>query len=215
MAGIFTRVEANAYRSLKILKVDLGPYQVLVGPNASGKSNFLDVIGFLSDLLNARVEQAVNNRSDNFHDLVWGRDESCFSLAVEAKIPEPYRSPSRSDEYGTIRYEVRIKINTISDEVLLDREKVTLNGPRLDEVLVLEGQNGYVKYFAEQGDYVSDFALGPTMSGFSTLPTNAEFPASRWLRDILLSGVQTVVLSNERLHASSPPGQSKGQYPTL
>jgi hypothetical protein len=49
--GTVTRIEALGYRSLRYVSQPLLPFQVLVGPNASGKSAFLDVIAFLGDLL--------------------------------------------------------------------------------------------------------------------------------------------------------------------
>lgn len=44
------RVEALGYRCLRYVAQDLGAFQILVGANASGKSTFLDVVGFLGDL---------------------------------------------------------------------------------------------------------------------------------------------------------------------
>jgi len=41
-----TKVEALGYRSLRYVSQALSPFQVLVGANASGKSTFLDVVGF-------------------------------------------------------------------------------------------------------------------------------------------------------------------------
>ena len=47
---IVTRIEALGFRSLRYVSQRLGPFHVLVGPNASGKSAFLDVLAFLGDL---------------------------------------------------------------------------------------------------------------------------------------------------------------------
>ena len=43
---MITLVEALNYRCLRYVHRPLKPFHVLVGPNASGKSTFLDVIGF-------------------------------------------------------------------------------------------------------------------------------------------------------------------------
>jgi predicted ATPase len=43
---MFTRIEAENYRCLRKFAVELGPYQVLAGPNASGKSTLFDVVNF-------------------------------------------------------------------------------------------------------------------------------------------------------------------------
>ena len=45
------RIEALRYRCLHYVRQDVAPFQILVGPNASGKSTFLDVVRFLGDLV--------------------------------------------------------------------------------------------------------------------------------------------------------------------
>lgn len=42
------RVKIQGYKSLVDVEVHLRPLSVLSGPNASGKSNFLDALQFLS-----------------------------------------------------------------------------------------------------------------------------------------------------------------------
>jgi predicted ATPase len=48
---MITLVEALNYRCLRYIRQPLGPFHVLVGPNASGKTTFLDVIAFLERLV--------------------------------------------------------------------------------------------------------------------------------------------------------------------
>ena len=45
------RIEALNYRSLRYVSQEIRPFQILVGPNATGKSTFLDVPALLSDFL--------------------------------------------------------------------------------------------------------------------------------------------------------------------
>jgi predicted ATPase len=44
------QLRVHGYKSLGECEIDLGPVSVLLGPNASGKSNLLDLIGLLSQL---------------------------------------------------------------------------------------------------------------------------------------------------------------------
>jgi len=44
------RIEASNFRSFEYLDVALGPFNVLVGANASGKSSFVEVLKFLRDI---------------------------------------------------------------------------------------------------------------------------------------------------------------------
>jgi AAA15 family ATPase/GTPase len=59
---MITLVEALGYRSLRYISQPLGPFHVLVGPNASGKTTFLDVIAFLGRLVSDGVEAATSYR---------------------------------------------------------------------------------------------------------------------------------------------------------
>ncbi len=46
---LITKMWAKGFRSLKSVEVELSPLTVLVGPNSSGKSNLLDILGFVAD----------------------------------------------------------------------------------------------------------------------------------------------------------------------
>ena len=63
-----TRVWARNFKSIRELDLELGPLTVLVGPNASGKSNVLDVLRFIRDAFEKNLDSAVADRHgiDNF-----------------------------------------------------------------------------------------------------------------------------------------------------
>jgi len=200
-------LEAENYRCLKKLAVDLGPYQILVGPNASGKSTFLDALNFFSDLITIGPRSAVNERSENFHDLVWGREGSSFSLAIEARVPRWPGTP-----LDTIRYQVLIRLDAESDLVSLEEEVLTLRNSEGASVTVLERNEYKVDYASEDGGFSANFTLGPLQSGLANLPMDeTKFPATAWFKNRLLEGVQMVVLDNQWLHASSPPGEGNAK----
>src|SRR2546423_4326035 len=56
------RVRIRGYKSIAFCDVTLEPLTILVGRNASGKSNFLDALAFLRDLMELRATEAVNQR---------------------------------------------------------------------------------------------------------------------------------------------------------
>lgn len=107
------RVQALNYRCLHYVDVGLeGSFHILVGPNASGRSTLLDVIGFLGDLIRDGLDAAVDLRTRNFQDLVWSRPRKNpgFELAVEFDIPDAlaHKLPDQED-YRYFRYEVAIR----------------------------------------------------------------------------------------------------------
>ena len=101
-------IEALNFRCLRYVRQPLGRFHVLVGPNASGKTTFLDVVGFLSRLVADGLDAAVNERTRNFQDLLWGREGNSFELAIEAEIPAERKARLSRKEFDTIRYEVCI-----------------------------------------------------------------------------------------------------------
>ncbi len=57
------RVQIRGYKSIAFCDVTLEPLTLLVGRNGSGKSNFLDALGFLKDIVSGRLSEAVRNRN--------------------------------------------------------------------------------------------------------------------------------------------------------
>lgn len=123
---MLTRVEALNYRSLRYISQRVSPFQTLVGPNGSGKSTFLDVVGFLGDMLRVGPLRAIQGEgvaipqraSDPTH-LCWMRQGQTFELAVEMKIPEDRLDKLGNGKTKRARYEVRIEAGGESAEVRL------------------------------------------------------------------------------------------------
>lgn len=133
---MFSRIQTRHFRSLKAVDQTLGPIQALVGPNASGKTTFLDVIGLLSDLVRQRgnVRETILARSTSFEKLIWqgpvddlGR-RVAFQIAVEAPIPAVVHARMADDkkQYTLVRYELEIGFDTAANELGLNHETLWL-----------------------------------------------------------------------------------------
>jgi len=123
---VITRIETLNFRCLRSISQPLDSFHVLVGPNASGKTTFLDVVAFLGDLVSGGIDFAIGQRTQNFHDLTWRRQGGGFELAIEARIPEELRPGLRSPEHDTIRYELALELSAESQAVELRAETVLL-----------------------------------------------------------------------------------------
>lgn len=129
---MFSRIQARGYKSLKSIDQRVGRMQALVGPNASGKTTFLDVIGFMSELVRNRgdVRETVLARSGSFDKLVWqgAADRASFALAVESPIPKDIQSRMAEDkqQFTHLRYEIEVGLDAQANEIGLNHETLWL-----------------------------------------------------------------------------------------
>lgn len=235
---MISRVQALNYRCLRFIDRPMGPFHVLVGPNASGKSTFLDVIAFLGQLVSDGLEQTLASRSRNFEDLVWQRKGDRIELAVEASIPPALRKNIEENQFDTIRYEIAIGLDSETKEIGLLAERVSFKSgidagepirelfpasiqppdsliqPRLPsgtKTIVKKLSGGNDNFYAESGrSYNPSFKLGPRKSALANLPADeSAFPVSNWFRQLLVEGVQPVFLDSSLLRGASSPGQGR------
>ena len=125
-ARMITLIEALNYRCLRYVSRSLGPFHVLVGPNASGKTTFLDVVDFLRDLVSKGLDAAVSNRTRNPQDLLFLRAGERFELALEAHIPDELRQRTARPELDTARYEVAVGYDETERQFELKAERFFL-----------------------------------------------------------------------------------------
>ncbi len=114
---MISRIEALSYRCLQYINQPLLPFHVLVGPNASGKSTFLDVLAFMSDVVFVSPSDAVSRRAPDVRDLVWLRKGNLFELAVEVVVPEDRRDRLKQPSYARARYEIGLGLNQETEEL--------------------------------------------------------------------------------------------------
>jgi predicted ATPase len=116
---MISRVEVSNYRCLKRISQNLNPFQILVGPNASGKTTFLDVITFMSDIVNRGVDDAIITRSPNYLDLTWSGLGGDIEMAIECRIPDSVNKlMEESQEMKFIRYELKIGLSEMNEHAI-------------------------------------------------------------------------------------------------
>src|SRR5262249_41771691 len=77
------RVRIRGYKSIAFCDVSLQPLTILVGRNAAGKSNFLDALAFLRDLMETDISEAVKHRGI----FIFCRSsESAYTIELEVDI---------------------------------------------------------------------------------------------------------------------------------
>lgn len=118
---MIVQLEAYNYRCLRTVQQELGRFHVLIGRNASGKSTFLDVLGFLQDALLGGLELAiygagldidwfVPRTQKDFRDLLHKGEGQSFTFALVVRLPASVREHPQLSGYDRCRYQIRVGI---------------------------------------------------------------------------------------------------------
>ena len=94
-----TRVWARNFRSIEYAELELGPLTVLAGPNASGKSNLMDVLGFLGDVVRLGLKTAIIRR---------GGIDSISRRSPSGRVLSPGVGFHCEGPWGTLVYSVAL-----------------------------------------------------------------------------------------------------------
>ncbi len=127
---MFVQFEALNFRSLRFLRQQLSQFHVLVGPNASGKSTFLDALAFMGDLIRVGLPAAIEERTATLRELFTNHAGDRFELAVEALIPPEVRPAEPEDGGQHFRYELAIGIDPATGENSILHEIGMLRKPQ-------------------------------------------------------------------------------------
>lgn len=123
-------IEVKGLRALRYVNVSLSPFHVLVGPNASGKSTFFDVLLLARDLLTVGPKKAVfgdarldiAQRAWDPADLSWMRTGSRVEIAITADLPGEIQARLPKG-HTSCRYEFAL---CVAPEVGLENETLWL-----------------------------------------------------------------------------------------
>lgn len=126
-------IEAKNYRSLKYISRPMENFHVLVGANATGKSTFLDVIKFISDIVNYGIDKAINgddnilsSRASYIDELTFAGKGGDIEFAIEVSLPDNIVNLFNGRNFTAIRYEITIGKQENANENAIKKERVTL-----------------------------------------------------------------------------------------
>jgi predicted ATPase len=134
---MITRLQVRNFKSLRDIDLSLGPLNILVGPNMSGKSNILDVFTFVHQVCFPEagtngISYALAQRG-GVNEVLWkGGDDKLITIAIEAV--------DGSDPDERYRYSLEL-IAGPGDFVTTQNESLKLlrNGKETDLILLQQG----------------------------------------------------------------------------
>jgi len=227
---MISSVEIKNFRILRDIKQDLGRFNILIGPNSTGKSTFLDAIAFVKDVLNNGPKQAVEIRTSSFYDLLWDDNDPVMKICLELDLPQNIKNHYRgksAKSYVRSRYELEIGINPNNGELqilhenlfLLDKQAIESPIRRRKLQLRKKGSigifqvigkntfNGEALYLGEiNNKYSSVFKLGFQKSALANLVEDEKlFPAAVWTKNKLKEGIQPLTLNSQAMKKPCHP----------
>jgi predicted ATPase len=138
------RVRIKGYRSIAFCDAPLQPLTILVGRNGAGKSNFLDALAFLRDVMDTNVPEAVKRRGGWSSLICRTAKLSEIEIEIEAAVsivlvperpPEAGVSGSGTPERTTpaiATYKLRLAPDENSRPTILHESLVIESEPELN-----------------------------------------------------------------------------------
>lgn len=120
---MITRIEIDGFKTFRDFKLDLGPFQIIVGANGAGKSNLFDALQLLTRLTNFHLRTALlqhplrGEAGELFTAFPNGRSADRMRFGVEMFVtPQIQDSWGKESEleYTRLRYELEIARRTDS-----------------------------------------------------------------------------------------------------
>ena len=230
---MITLIEALNYQCLRNISQPLEQFQILVGPNASGKSMFFDVVEFVGDVVKYGLSSAVDKRTGKPQNLLYRHQGKLIELAIEAKIPLDIRKKINTPDREIVRYEISLEFIQAIQQFEIVEERVLLldkknnvrysgaskstkrqkkSSTELSESetgftnLISKSRNSTATFRSESENCHFDFNFSPQKSALGQLPEDYKlFPTSIWFRNLLSNGGQRINLNSKTIRKPSPP----------
>lgn len=159
---MITRLQVHNFKSLRDVDISLGPLNVLVGPNMSGKSNILDVLLFLYQIFFPQggtqgANYAVAQRA-GIDEILWkGGSDKLIRIAIDAT--------DEQDPDATYKYSLELIAGmggfaSVQDELLT----LVRNGKTVDLLRKEPGLSAQPQYKNADGKL-----LGSAQGGISAM----------------------------------------------
>jgi predicted ATPase len=166
---MITRLQVKNFKSLRELDLQLGPINVLVGPNMAGKSNILDAFRFLHDILRGAgglegLNFALVQRG-GVNEILWkGGKERVITFALEATA-----GTVQSDT--KYKYELQIAATRGGNLPTVQRESLKLVRSGIEHDLLAQRPEGFTQYKNADGSELGGVGTSNATALENAFPT--------------------------------------------
>lgn len=204
----------KAIKSIENLYIDR--FHVLVGPNASGKSTFLDAFEFVKDCLSVGPFQAVVNRGvPEFRDLTFMRQGGKIQIDIYLDLGNDIDIVNKD---SILHYHLSIREDKVSgycvDEELLKRySKTNLPAGKRFEFspnapyarLLGKTSKGTDFFQREKAKYQDNFSFGLGKCALALVPPDFErYPTANIVKLLLQDGIRYLQLNSRVMRIPCP-----------
>lgn len=199
----------------EIKDLPLSRFHVLVGPNGSGKTTFLDAVDFVRDCLVQSPSAAVESRGiADFADLTWLRKGG--TIEIELWLDLSRQLPSHKESILNYRLTIKQdnKLGVCVEEELLrqySRARLPAGGqlnfsPNVKPKRLLgKTSRGTDFYTREKGNYQDSFNFGTDKLTLALTPPDDErYPTANAVRRFLMQGVRYIQLDSPAMRLPCP-----------
>ncbi len=116
--AFINQVQLRNYKSIHFCDVSLEPLTIFVGQNGSGKSNFLDALGFLTDLMDSRVSHAVYRRKG------WKNIHSAHASSDNLTLKLHFQYSSAGYPFGG---DYHLRLSSDKDSATISEERLSIS----------------------------------------------------------------------------------------
>ncbi|WP_307808016.1 AAA family ATPase [Streptomyces oryzae] len=201
------------FRTLTRISLPLGPLNVLVGPNAVGKSNVLHLFDFLATVSRDDIRKAVSS-SGGFEELAFrggARRRATLRIGIEG-IWTNHASESRPDRYALTlesRPNPRARPGRQEDKYVFSRFELFEQHAESDEASSVQLAHTRLRFEAPGQQSDEPLRVGRYETGLhSRLPNLPDCPSKKAVRDFVdsLSSVRTFDVDVRAARRDSPIG---------
>jgi predicted ATPase len=223
-----SRVEIRNYKSLRDVTIEPGAISVFVGPNAAGKTNFVDALDFLGDVYRWGLEAAVSHKG-GYENISYRHSRRTkaplqFRLIFTTKIIDPYRlrkenpirdlSIEHTFDLRTGSQGIEAPFGVTSEKLLVYEHRPR---SRREVVRVTRTPEGVESAFAKDARW-----MGPIFQVSKHLPfeladvttTDLLFPTTRLIRYTPLLGSLAGHIASLKVFQLSPRNERQPGVPT-